>query len=346
MVFKYRWVIAAVFVISFSVYLYQEFKQQTSLVQRVEIGVANAHVPPPQQTAAHTAITAVPAFVFERQQKTHLALGLKLFLDPQLSSNGQVSCESCHHIYDNGAEDIAVSTGVKGVGNRNSPTVFNIGLNTRFFWDGRANSLQEQIDGPIHNPLEMNSNWDDIVVRLSNQASYRTAFDEHYDEGITEDTIKDALVTFMMQLNTPDAPFDKYLQGDAGALSVVATLGWKKFQSLGCIYCHQGRNVGGNLFQKFGSVESVAALNADLGRYEHTQDINDKYVYRVPSLRNVALTAPYFHDGRAASLEQAVLVMAKVQLGKDLEASTVVELIAFLDSLTAPKPQILKELSQ
>lgn len=346
MIFKYRWMIAIVLVIGFSAYLYQEFKLQAGFVRKVEIDEALSHSSQASSAVKHTSIAAVPAFIFDQETKPHIALGFRLFLDPQLSSNGEVSCESCHHIYDNGAEDIAVSIGVKGAGNRNSPTVFNIGLNTRFFWDGRANSLHEQIDGPIHNPLEMNSNWDDIVVRLSSQASYQSAFAQHYDEGITEDTIKDALITFMLQLNTPDAPFDKYLQGDTSAMSPAAALGWQKFQSLGCIYCHQGRNVGGNLFQKFGSVESIAALNADLGRYHQTNDINDKYVYRVPSLRNVALTAPYFHDGRSQSLEEAVLVMAKVQLGKDLEATTLVELVAFLDSLTAPKPPILKELSK
>ncbi|MEZ9197211.1 cytochrome-c peroxidase [Shewanella sp. 10N.286.54.B9] len=346
MIFKYRWIIATLIIFGFGVYLLQESKQQASFVKRVEIDEEHAQLSQASRILEQTAIAAVPAFVFEADKKSHIILGLRLFLDPQLSSNGQVSCESCHHIYANGAEDIAVSTGVKGAGNRNSPTVFNIGLNSRFFWDGRANSLYEQIDGPIHNPLEMNSNWDDIVARLSSQASYQSAFAEHYDEGITEDTVKDALIVFMLQLNTPDAPFDKYLQGDTSAMSSAAALGWQKFQSLGCIYCHQGRNVGGNLFQKFGSVESLETLNADLGRYQQTNDINDKYVYRVPSLRNVAITAPYFHDGRAKSLEEAVLVMAKVQLGKDLEATTLIELVAFLDSLTAPKPPVLKELNR
>ncbi|PKG56893.1 cytochrome-c peroxidase [Shewanella sp. GutDb-MelDb] len=346
MIFKYRWAIALVIVACFSVFLYQSFKGQASFVQEAETDETIEHLGQLVSPNQHTSIAAVPAFNFQQDQKPHIALGLRLFLDSQLSSNGEVSCESCHHIYDNGAEDIRVSKGVKGEGHRNSPTVFNIGLNTRFFWDGRANSLHEQIDGPIHNPLEMNSNWGDIVARLSNQASYQSAFAKHYDEGITEHTIKDALITFMMQLNTPDAPFDRYLKGEPEALSQVAVLGWQKFQSLGCIYCHQGRNIGGNLFQKFGSVQSVTALNADLGRYEQTRDTNDKYVYRVPSLRNVAITPPYFHDGRSETLEEAVVVMAKVQLGKDLEAKTVVELIAFLDALTAPKPPILKELSQ
>ncbi|WOT05543.1 cytochrome-c peroxidase [Shewanella youngdeokensis] len=346
MIFKYRWPIAMVIVACFSAYLYYSFIGQTSFVSDFESESALVDASSPVAPQWQNSVSAVPAYQPPQETKSHLALGLRLFLDPQLSSNGQVSCESCHHIYDNGAEDIRVSTGVNGEGTRNSPTVFNTGLNTRFFWDGRANSLVEQIDGPIHNPLEMNSNWDDIVTRLASQKSYQTAFAKYYDEGITEQTIKDALVVFMMALNTPDAPFDKYLNGDETALSQVAIHGWQKFQSLGCIYCHQGRNIGGNLFQKFGSVQSVTALNADLGRFEQTGDVNDKFVYRVPSLRNVAITAPYFHDGRASSLEEAVVVMAKVQLGKDLEAITLVELIAFLDSLTAPKPPILKELSQ
>ncbi|MEZ9820349.1 cytochrome-c peroxidase [Shewanella sp. 10N.286.45.A1] len=237
MIFKYRWVIATLIIFGFSVYLFQQSKQHASLVKRVEIDEGHTQLSQDNSILDQTSIAAVPTFVFEPDKKPHIILGLRLFLDPQLSSNGQVSCESCHHIYDNGAEDIAVSTGVKGAGNRNSPTMFNIGLNSRFFWDRRANSLYEQIDGPIHNPLEMNSNWDDIVARLSNQASYRSAFAEHYDEGITEDTIKDALIVFMLQLNTPDAPFDKYLQGDTSVMSSAAALGWQKFQSLGCIHC-------------------------------------------------------------------------------------------------------------
>ncbi|MCL1056713.1 cytochrome-c peroxidase [Shewanella gelidimarina] len=349
MVFKYRWPIAIMVVASFCTYLYLSFQGQadfnSGMQHRADVTAAVLDKQP-QVTSLTTSISAIPMSPFNASQKPHIALGLKLFLDPQLSSNGEISCESCHHIYDNGAEDLPVSIGVNGQGQRNSPTVFNIGLNTRFFWDGRANSLVEQIDGPIHNPLEMDSNWDDIVARLSTQTRYRSAFAMHYDEGITEQTIKDALIVFMLQLNTPNAPFDRYLNGDNAAISQVAINGWGKFQTLGCIYCHQGQNIGGNLFQKFGNVQSVDTLNEDFGRYAQTHDVNDKHVYRVPSLRNVALTAPYFHDGRARSIEEAVVVMAKVQLGKDLEATTLVELVAFLDSLTAPEPPILKELSQ
>nr|WP_275974305.1 cytochrome c peroxidase [Shewanella pneumatophori] len=270
---------------------------------------------------------------------------MRLFLDPRLSSNGKVSCESCHHIADNGAELIAVSTGVNGQGNRNSPTVFNVAFNTRFFWDGRANSLHEQIDGPIHNPLEMDSNWQAIRNRLAEIPSYNTAFNQVYADGITETTIKHAIVSFMMQLNTPGSAFDNYLNGDEKALSVTALNGWHKFRSLGCIYCHQGQNIGGNLFQKFGNVHAVATESEDLGRFSITQQSNDKHVFRVPSLRNVADTPPYFHDGRAASLEEAVIVMARVQLGKELEPATLIELVAFLNSLSAPVPSVIKELN-
>ncbi|MCL1139892.1 cytochrome-c peroxidase [Shewanella pneumatophori] len=343
MLFKLRWSLAAILVLAFSFYLYVTVSQVDASLPSVAKSVAVLD----SETLSSDpfSVSAIPVTVITPEQKPRLKLGMRLFLDPRLSSNGKVSCESCHHIADNGAELIAVSTGVNGQGNRNSPTVFNVAFNTRFFWDGRANSLHEQIDGPIHNPLEMDSNWQAIRNRLAEIPSYNTAFNQVYADGITETTIKHAIVSFMMQLNTPGSAFDNYLNGDEKALSVTALNGWHKFRSLGCIYCHQGQNIGGNLFQKFGNVHAVATESEDLGRFSITQQSNDKHVFRVPSLRNVADTPPYFHDGRAASLEEAVIVMARVQLGKELEPATLIELVAFLNSLSAPVPSVIKELN-
>ncbi|WP_241901299.1 cytochrome c peroxidase [Vibrio sp. 10N.286.49.B3] len=275
-------------------------------------------------------------------------LGFQLFNDPNLSSNGQVSCESCHHIFEDGAEETKVSIGVLGVGARNSPTLYNINFNSRFFWDGRAASLEQQIDGPIHNPVEMNSDWEKIITYVKDQPNYQRDFKALFKQGVSEESIKHALVIFMEMLNTPNSPFDQYLQGDINALSTTAIIGWNKFQSLGCIVCHQGINMGGNLYQRFGNLHSGNMLEKelDLGRFNVTGNEADKLVFRVAGLRNVADTPPYFHDGRAATLEEAIVTMANLQLGIDLDSASIIEVSAFLESLSAPKPAILSELSQ
>ncbi|CCO44869.1 cytochrome c551 peroxidase [Vibrio nigripulchritudo ATCC 27043] len=299
----------------------------------------------PEKKAYSTdVVKPIPSSRIDNQEK--VLLGFTLFNDPNFSSNQQVSCASCHHLETNGAEKLRVSHGVNGFGLRNSPTVFNVSLNTRFFWDGRASSLEHQIDGPIHNPLEMNTNWATVVEEVKRSKDYKALFSSTYDGEITEQTIKDALVIFMSSLNTPDAPFDKFLMGDDSALSAAAKRGWFNFQKLGCIACHQGQNLGGNLFQRFGNLQSILPDEqvTDLGRYNLTGNNEDKYVFRVPGLRNVATTPPYFHDGHAATLEEAIAIMARVQLGMELDAVTTLELSAFLNSLTAPKPPILREL--
>ncbi|MCG7586240.1 cytochrome-c peroxidase [Photobacterium sp. OFAV2-7] len=275
-------------------------------------------------------------------------LGFQLFVDTNLSSNRKVSCESCHHLNGNGAEDTKVSVGVAGAGSRNSQTVFNVSLNSRFFWDGRAASLEHQIDGPIHSPLEMNTNWNDVVSYVKKSPIYAEAFKASYNGVVSEQNIKNALVTFMEALLTPDAPFDKYLKGDHDAINQTAQLGWEKFQKLGCVICHQGQNIGGNLFQKLGNVQGDRLLREehDLGRYNVTGNESDKLVFRVSSLRNVARTPPYFHDGRAETLEEAIVIMAKLQLGQELDAASIIEISAFLSTLTAPNPIILEELTQ
>lgn len=270
-------------------------------------------------------------------------LGYILFNDPKLASDGKTSCQSCHDLNTNGAEKSRFSTGVNGTGKRNSPTVFNAVLNARFFWDGRAVSLEHQIDGPIHHPLEMNNNWQDIISYVSSNPAYQDQFSQLYDDEINQENIKHALITFMETLLTPDAPFDLYLQGNKTAISDIAKIGWHKFQQLGCIICHQGNNIGGNLFQRFGNVSSEEDLvsETDMGRFAITGNPRDKYVFRVASLRNVAKTAPYFHDGRAETLEDAITIMARRQLGQELDAVSIVELSAFLTSLNAPNPAIL-----
>ena len=269
-------------------------------------------------------------------------LGWVLFNDPNLSSNQSISCQSCHDLSTNGAELTRVSTGVNGMGIRNSLTVFNTALNYRFFWDGRANSLEEQISGPITNPLEMDSNWQDIEYYVSQTDHYQLLFNAIDDFDINADNLRFALAEFMRSLQTPNSPFDRYLQGEKHALSTQAKRGWLTFQSVGCVQCHQGQNIGGSMIQKFGYFTATNAQE-DTGRHLVTSTSQDKFYFRVASLRNVAKTPPYFHDGRSDTLNQAIRVMARGQLGITMDDSTVEDIEAFLQSLSAPRPSILKE---
>ncbi|MDD1780552.1 c-type cytochrome [Enterovibrio sp. ZSDZ35] len=277
-----------------------------------------------------------------------IKVGWTLFNDPNLSSNKSVSCGTCHNLKTNGAQITPVSHGVKGQGKRNSLTVFNVSLNYRFFWDGRTNSLTKQLDGPIHTPTEMDSSWQNIHAYVSSSSTYQTLFSAA-KRPITINDIKFALVSFQEQLLTPHSPFDQFLQGKEDAITPQAQKGWEAFQKIGCINCHQGSNIGGSLMQRFGYYSDTAEPNGgwvDTGRHAFTQKDIDMHLFRVASLRNVADTPPYFHDGRAATLKKAINIMADVQLGVTLEPETVSDLVAFLHSLSAPRPHILEELER
>ncbi len=271
----------------------------------------------------------------------------RTFFEKKFSKDDTVSCSSCHRV-SSGADSVAFSKGINGqTGDVNAPTVFNSSLNFKQFWDGRADSLTEQLEGPIHNPKEMGSNWKEIVEKLQRDAGYIAKFSQIYPDGVTQKNIADALIAFENALITLNSPFDKYLQGDQSALTETQISGYQKFTSYGCIACHQGRNVGGNMFQIFGVADDYfkargGHFNSDLGRFNVTKNENDKHVFRVPSLRNVALTAPYFHDGTAKTLEEAVLIMGRYQLGRNLSETDVHELVDFLNSLTGETPSILK----
>lgn len=260
-------------------------------------------------------------------------LGFILFNDPQLSSNGEVSCASCHNLATNGAELTPVSTGVKGAGDRNSLTVFNASLNYRFFWDGRANTLFEQFDGPVENPLEMDSSWEAIEAYVKAAPHYEQMFNTAGLE-ISKGNIKLALSEFVQALNTPNAPFDRYLNGELDALNAQQSRGWEEFQNQGCINCHRGVNIGGGLVTRFGYFGLPE--NAEAG------DSPKLNMFRVASLRNVADTPPYFHDGSVESLHEAITIMARVQLGKELSQQTVEDIHSFLLTLSGEKPSILQ----
>lgn len=268
-----------------------------------------------------------------------VALGRRLFFEPRLSSNDKIACASCHKLDQGGSDRQAVSVGIDGKkGQINAPTVFNSSLNFVQFWDGRAASLEEQAAGPVHNPLEMGSNWSEVIGKLSQDDSYRQAFNRIYKQGITGETIVDAIATYERTLLTLNSPFDRYLQGDKNALSPLELAGLRRFLDYGCASCHQGAGLGGNMFQQFGVMDNYFAnradSKADLGRFNVTGLESDRHVFKVPSLRNVEVTPPYFHDGSVASLEEAVVIMGRYQLGRDIDANDVKALTAFLRALT------------
>lgn len=268
-------------------------------------------------------------------------VGWHLFRDPNLSSSGTISCETCHNLSTNGAEPTAVSTGVNGVGNRNSITVFNAALNYRFLWDGTVNSLMAQIDDPIQNPLEMDSNWQDIEQYVQVNVSYQTLFKQADNRAINVNNIKGAIVEFVKGLQTPGAPFDAYLLGYSHTLNEQAIRGWKTFQQVGCVQCHQGRNVGGAMIQRFTYFRDPDD-GLDTGRHLRTVDGEDKFYFRVASLRNVGQTSPYFHNGQVEKLSDAIQIMSQTQLGVTMSDDKVADIEAFLNSLTAPRPSILE----
>ena len=267
-------------------------------------------------------------------------LGRRLFQDVRLSANDSVSCASCHQLASGGADQRAFSRGFSGrQAVVNTPTVLNAGFNFRQFWDGRAGSLEAQIDAVIENPVEMGSTWQDVIGKVTADTHYRTAFAAAYSDGVNQANIENAIATFERSLTTPNSRFDQYLRGDADALSAEEKAGYLKFKQYGCIACHQGVNVGGNMFQKFGVMGDYFQARgnpseADLGRFRVTGNEADKNVFKVPSLRNVALTAPYFHDATAKTLEEAVDVMFKYQLGRVASEADMQSIIKFLETLT------------
>ncbi len=302
-------------------------------------GVGSVDVPRARTSMRVEPIRPVPRSV--AHDPARAALGARLFSDPRLSGDGTVSCASCHVLAAGGADGRAVSVGIAGRrGTVNAPTVLNAVLNFRLFWDGRAGSLEEQARGPITNPQEMGSSWERVVAQVAADAPLSAAMMSQYGR-IDDAAIVDALAHFERTLVTPGAPFDAWLDGDEAVLSPAAVRGYQRFKALGCIACHQGVNVGGSSFQKMGVLgdyfgERGAVLPADLGRFNVTGDPDDRHLFRVPSLRNVELTAPYFHDGSAPTLAAAVVVMAKYQLGRTLSDEDLADIVEFLRSLTAP----------
>ncbi len=274
------------------------------------------------------------------QDPKRVALGIRLFSDPRLSHDDSISCASCHSLNSGGVDLKSRSVGINGqTGAINAPTVFNSGLNFKQFWDGRAETLEDQIEGPTHAPAEMGSTWKEIMEKLNQSPDYVTSFNEVYVDGIQTQNIKDAIATFERSLTTPNSRLDRFLRGDGNALNEEEKEGYRLFKTYGCASCHQGINAGGNMFQKFGVMGDYLAdrgnpTKADLGRYNVTRNEADRHVFKVPGLRNVALTPPYFHDGSATRLENAVAVMGRYQLGRRLSPTEIERIVKFLKTLS------------
>lgn len=272
-----------------------------------------------------------------------MELGKKLFFDPRLSKSGFISCNSCHNLSMGGSDNIPTSIGHGWhQGPINAPTVLNSSLNVAQFWDGRAADLAEQAAGPIANPGEMASSHDVAVSVIKTLPQYVTDFGLIYDEkSITIERVADAIAEFEKTLLTPNSPFDQWLRGDKDALNETELAGYELFKSTGCTACHNGPAVGGNSFQKMGVVKPYETQNSALGVYEVSKKEQDKLVFKVPTLRNVELTYPYFHDGAVNTLTEAVDIMARIQLGRTLSEDENGKIVAFLRTLTGDQPQFI-----
>jgi cytochrome c peroxidase len=277
-----------------------------------------------------------------------LVLGKMLYFDPRLSASHAISCNSCHNIGLGGVDLQETSIGHHWQrGGRNAPTVLNAVFNTAQFWDGRAKDLEAQAGGPVVNPVEMASPSSHVAEQLAATPGYVTAFQAAFPGNVSPVTLENvqrAIAVFEATLITPNAPFDKYLKGDPAALSATQKHGLKLFMDKGCAACHNGINVGGGRYAPFGVVEKPGSSFLppnDKGRFMVTKTASDEYVFKVPTLRNIALTAPYFHTGKAWDLRQAVAVMGVSQLGAQLSENEIDDITSFLESLTGEQPTVI-----
>jgi cytochrome c peroxidase len=269
-----------------------------------------------------------------------VALGDRLFHDVRLSQDNTISCASCHILSAGGSDHAPRSVGVGGaIGGIKAPTVYNSSFNFVQFWDGRASTLEEQAAGPVHNPREMASNWTEVLSKLKADPQMVKAFDELFPDGLTEQAIVTAIAEFERSLVTANSRFDRWLRGDDDAIDPYELRGYLLFKSYGCISCHQGVNVGGNLFAYMGAMGDYfedrgrKVTEADLGRFNVTKRVEDKHFFKVPSLRLAAINPPYFHDGSVNTLSEAVRIMGRYQLGREIPADEIEAIVAFLHTL-------------
>ena len=269
-----------------------------------------------------------------------VTLGKQLFHDVRLSGDNTLSCASCHGLDKGGCDRQKSSTGIKGaIGPINSPTVYNAAFNLKQFWDGRAADLKQQAAGPVENPIEMGAKWDEVIPKLKADEALMKQFVAVYPAGPSVDTVTDAIAEFERTLITPSSRFDAYLFNDDSAITEEESTGYGLFITHGCYTCHMGKILGGQSFERMGRRADYLAergnpTEADNGRFNVTKNPRDRHAFKVPTLRNVALTYPYFHDGSQTTLEGAVKAMARYQTGKPLTDEEVGLIVKFLGTLT------------
>lgn len=287
----------------------------------------------------------VPLKVQLKQDTGKILVGKKLFSDPILSADQKFACQSCHQLGKYGVDNKSKSMGKNRTPLKfHTPSVYNSHLNFRQFWNGRATNLSMLLDEHIADTQHMHSFWPEISERLIEKEIWKTKFESAFDDGLTPANIKTALLLYLYSLNTPNSKMDQYLLGDDHALNEEEKKGFELFKRRGCISCHQGINIGGNIFQKLGIYRDYYSGQktphpSDMGRYQVTSNEEDKYVFKVPSLRNVAQTAPYYHDGSIETLEETVESEALYQLGHKLLPYERDLIIQFLNALTGELPR-------
>ncbi len=277
-------------------------------------------------------------------------LGDLLFHDKRLSADNTISCSSCHSLTREGIDHLPSAIGIGGIrGPIKTPTVYNSSFNFVQFWDGRAASLEVQAAGPVHNPIEMASDWDQVIGKLELDEELQRRFLEVYADGITPKNIVSAIAAFERTLVTSNSRFDRWLLGDDAAITKEELHGYQLFKSYGCIACHQGANVGGNLYGKMGAMGDYFADSkrkltaADMGRFNVTGREQDRHMFKVPSLRLAARYSYFFHDASAKRLDDAIRVMGRYQLGRDIPEKDIKSIAAFLNTLVGEHPRMKRE---
>lgn len=291
--------------------------------------------------------STIPAVADNPITPEKIALGKALFFDPRLSASGVFSCNSCHNLATGGDDNLETSIGHGWQkGPRNAPTALNAVFNIAQFWDGRAEDLKAQAKGPVQAGVEMANTPEAVIETLTSMPQYIAWFEAAFPgeaDPVTFDNMAKAIEAFEATLITP-APFDAYLNGNDAALSEVQKTGLQLFIDKGCAACHNGVNVGGNGYFPFGLVQNPGGdvlPEGDKGRFAVTATPDDSYVFRASPLRNIAVTAPYFHSGKVWDLKEAVEIMGTAQLGEALEEDDAVAIVAFLESLTGQMPEIV-----
>lgn len=289
-----------------------------------------------------------PALADNPASAEKLLLGHMLYFEPRLSASQLISCQTCHNVGLAGADLQETSTGHGWQkGPRNAPTTYNAVFNTAQFWDGRAKDLAEQSKGPVQASVEMNNTPDAVIKTLKSIPEYVEMFKKAFPgqkDPVTFDNMADAIEIFEATLITPNDGLDRFMAGDDNALTAQQKKGLEEFVNNGCVGCHDGVNLGGTGYFTFGVVEKPGAdllPPGDKGRFKVTNTAADEYVFRSPSLRNIALTQPYFHSGKVWKLEDAVAIMGSSQLGMELSAAQIKDITAFLEALTGEQPQVL-----